>query len=273
MYISEDLQKELRAKYNPDGSMLRRAQLRMVEMLSYFDDFCQKHNLTYWIDAGTLLGAVRHGGFIPWDDDTDVMMPKKDYDKLKKVMLSEPEHEEFVLQCHETDPEFYGVWLVLRDKKSEYIQDSNLHRMRKYRGVQIDIIACDNRYINTLYKFCARFRYNFINKPLLKNTNLTHAPLKVKIVYHFFQKVLVPFCHFISLPFSHDRMKYYYGAPWNSYRQVKNIYPVSRIVFENVELSAPHNPEGYLTDEYKSWQSIPPEDKIRTHDVNVVFNY
>jgi len=74
---------ELREKYNPDGSELRHAQLRMLEMLSFLDKVCTENKITYWIDDGTLLGAVRHGGFIPWDDDVDVAMPLDDYSGLK----------------------------------------------------------------------------------------------------------------------------------------------------------------------------------------------
>ena len=53
---------------------LRSCQLKQLEILKIFDRICRKHNLRYWIDGGTLLGAVRHKGFIPWDDDLDVAM-------------------------------------------------------------------------------------------------------------------------------------------------------------------------------------------------------
>ena len=65
---------ELRQRYNPEGSLLRRHQLRMLEILKEIDRICQKHRIDYWLSSGTLLGAVRHGGFIPWDDDLDIEM-------------------------------------------------------------------------------------------------------------------------------------------------------------------------------------------------------
>ena len=60
-----DYHDELRTQYNPDGSELRRAQLKMLDMLKFIDKVCQEHHITYWIESGTLLGAARHGGFIP----------------------------------------------------------------------------------------------------------------------------------------------------------------------------------------------------------------
>lgn len=82
--IDKKIQDELRIKYNPDGSDLRKAQLKMLELLKFLNKICTENNLTYWLDSGTLLGAVRHGGFIPWDDDIDVCMPYKDAVVLKK---------------------------------------------------------------------------------------------------------------------------------------------------------------------------------------------
>ena len=60
---------ELRKRFNPDGSLLRRQQLRMLELLEVIDVICRKHQIPYWLSSGTLIGAARHKGFIPWDDD------------------------------------------------------------------------------------------------------------------------------------------------------------------------------------------------------------
>ena len=65
--------------------LLRQVQLIQLEILKDFVKVCNKYNLQYFLDGGTLLGAVRHKGFIPWDDDLDVAMPRKDYDKFCKI--------------------------------------------------------------------------------------------------------------------------------------------------------------------------------------------
>ena len=71
------MSEDLRVKYNPDGSILRQHQLKMLDILIVIDGICKKHGIKYWISDGTLLGAVRHGGFIPWDDDLDIQMMRK----------------------------------------------------------------------------------------------------------------------------------------------------------------------------------------------------
>lgn len=74
---------------------LRKWQLKLLEILVYFRDFCNEHNLRFWLAAGTCLGAVRHKGFIPWDDDLDVQMPREDYDKLLKLWDKYADTEKF----------------------------------------------------------------------------------------------------------------------------------------------------------------------------------
>ncbi|MCD8203323.1 MAG: LicD family protein, partial [Prevotella sp.] len=129
IYNTGETSEQLKAEYNPEGSILRKAQLRMLDMLIYFDEVCKKIGVDYRIDSGNVLGAVRHGGFIPWDDDMDVVVDLKDYKRLCNYMLEHP-HSQYVLQCKKTDPEFYNFWNVLRDTKSEYIQDSRIHNIR-----------------------------------------------------------------------------------------------------------------------------------------------
>ena len=79
----------LRERFNPEGSLLRRMQHRMTEMLGEIDKICRRHNLKYWLCSGTLLGCVRHGGYIPWDDDLDIEMLREDYEKLLKILPEE----------------------------------------------------------------------------------------------------------------------------------------------------------------------------------------
>ena len=129
---------DLKQEYNPEGSTLRKAQLRMLDMLEYLQGVFEKLNVSWHLSGGNVLGAVRHKGFIPWDDDMDVCILEKDVKKVKKYLINNP-HPQYKLQCKETDSNFFERWLVLRDIKSEYIIDTPMHNCRKYRGLQVDI--------------------------------------------------------------------------------------------------------------------------------------
>ena len=96
---------------------LRQLQLIALRLLKIFDQICQDNNLSYWLDAGTLLGAVRHNGFIPWDDDLDVMMPYEDYIKFCNLPSSAFPEDVF-LQTQQTDTDYICPWVKLRDKFS-----------------------------------------------------------------------------------------------------------------------------------------------------------
>ena len=79
-----------------------------LELLFYFDSFCKEHHLRYFLSGGTLLGAIRHQGFIPWDDDVDVMMPRKDYEKF--ISLSEEISERYHLSECRLEKEYTYPW-------------------------------------------------------------------------------------------------------------------------------------------------------------------
>lgn len=121
---------------------LTETELKEIELdiLSFIHDFCQKHHLKYWIAFGTLLGAVRHKGFIPWDDDVDVCMPREDYDKFLKLMMRESD-ERYRLIAQENDEEYYFTFARLVDNRTTL----KLRGMREIRkmGVFVDVFPLD----------------------------------------------------------------------------------------------------------------------------------
>ena len=145
-YNTGETDESLRQEYNPEGSMMRELQYRMLDMLLYLDDVCKKLNIQYYLDGGTCLGAVRHGGFIPWDDDMDVVIDVKDYKRLCDYLLEHP-HPQYILHNRQTDDNYYVGWAKLRDLQSEstYHGDNvirgNQERIFKYSGVIVGFFA------------------------------------------------------------------------------------------------------------------------------------
>lgn len=266
--IDLNTQQELRIKYNPDGSDLRKGQLRMLEMLKFVDKVCTDNNITYWLDSGTLLGAARHGGYIPWDDDTDICMPYKDAEHFKKIMLENNPSNEFVLQCRETDKGFFGCWYVLRDLKSEYLQDSLMHKRRELRGLQIDIFIVENKTLTPLYWIAAMINSCLVDKPMQHIKSFSLAKKIAIPSFYFVHKIVKPLFRFISP--KRDFVRLTYGSYFYK-RFVKNIYPLRKISFEGHDFNCPANFDGYLENIYGSnWKELP--QQIQTHNVEIRFN-
>ena len=123
---------------------LRKLQMIELEMLLEVDRICRQHQIQYFLAAGTLLGAVRHGGFIPWDDDADLYMFRNDYDRFLEVCRTELNTDKFFMQTYETDPEYRWFYGKLRRKGTEYLR-AGQEAIRCMSGVSIDIFVMDNQ--------------------------------------------------------------------------------------------------------------------------------
>ncbi len=273
--IDIELQKKLRNQYSPEGSPLRRAQLRMVEMLIFIDSICKENSLKYWLSFGTLLGAVRHGGFIPWDDDTDICMPVEDLKKFKKIMLENNPSQEFVFQCHESDPGYYrSEWCVLRDLKSEYLQDNRFHNNLKYRGLQVDIFPVEKNLSLKLKSLIDNIQYYFITKPTLSDR--WYAKLLRPFRSFFWWGVnylAIPLCRRYKSKSTKDIFSISYGVviPYKLLGNESIIYPLKRITFEGIGLNVPGDYDSYLSNLYGNWMDIPSSSGIKTHNAEFIF--
>ena len=258
-------QKELRARYNPDGSDLRRAQLKMLDMLIFIDEICSQLSITYWLESGTLLGAVRHGGFIPWDDDTDICMPYDDYLKFKQYMLDYNISKQYVLQCHETDNNYYGTWGVLRDLNNHYVKNDYRLNSFEYQGLQVDIFPVDQKSRSRSLWKISRWIYAWlVQAPQHRGHYMRYLRWNISIAYHFLTKVYTPCSHSITCK-DKQHFFYRYGMFWWRKYKCVDIFPLSRINFEGVSLSAPNDVDAYLTECYGNWRQIPPEKDRYNH--------
>jgi len=127
---------------------LRKLHIILLELLIELDSICRKHGIEYTLSGGTLLGAVRHGGFIPWDDDVDVSMRREDYDRFREACKIELDTSRFFWQDNTTDPEYPWGYGRLRRNDSEFVRIGQEH-MKMRTGIFLDVFP--NDYIPQFY--------------------------------------------------------------------------------------------------------------------------
>lgn len=117
-------------------------QEKLFEILCYFDEFCRQHDLGYYLADGTVLGAVRHQGFIPWDDDIDVLMTRDQYERFLQAAATDLDTERFFLQNVETEPTFPCWWSKIRMNNTTFIEEGCLDNPM-HQGLYMDIFVLD----------------------------------------------------------------------------------------------------------------------------------
>lgn len=175
------------------GDDLKQAQKIMVYITKKVHAVCVKHNIKYWLDYGSLLGAIRHGGFIPWDDDMDICMLREDYEKFCKIAQEEL-GEEFFWQTPETEPNFFPEFGRVRLKNtlwlSSYLENANFSQ----NGFFLDIFPLDpfpkSRFLVkmiTLYKGLA-------NCVVAYKIYKSHSPNIFKHLMQIILSCILPIC-------------------------------------------------------------------------------
>lgn len=145
-----------------DEKSLRKLQLIELEMLIEVDRICRKNGIRYTLTGGTLLGAVRHGGFIPWDDDADISMLRAEYERFRSVCEKELDHERFYFQDMKSTEGYRWGYAKLRRRGTVFLRENQEH-MPYEQGVFIDIFPRDGvpdgmimRKIHKFACFCVR---------------------------------------------------------------------------------------------------------------------
>lgn len=266
-------------------------QLIQKKELAIFKEFirvCEKHNLTYYILGGTLLGAVRHKGFIPWDDDIDIGMPRKDYNKFMQL-----EQNEFCfpykLVNEKNTPNFTKAFMNLQDTSTKILMTySNIPHEE---SLWIDIFPIDGLPKNPIKKWLHEKNYLFsrmlvqlsqFNKVV--NQNKPNRPLLEKIIIKLadvfnIEKILkYEVCQkrYISVISKYDMREYYSGNYTGAYK-LRELVPTDYfgsgvlLPFETIQVKAPLKYKEYLEAIYgKNYMQLPPEETRVPHQYNII---
>lgn len=248
---------------------------RLVEMVSWFHDFCQCNNLRYYALGGTMLGAVRHSGFIPWDDDIDIGMPRADYERLEELLAGK-KNGKYVLETPNTEAEdFYYPFTKLYDTTTTLIENT---RCRIKRGIYLDIFPLDG-IGNTEQE--SRNNYELVNRKRNFLLTRTGGIRKGRSLYKNLAVIAARFIPGINnkkllADVVKECRKYDYDScewcgnlvgAWG----FKEIMPRSIMgkptpyKFESITVFGAEDADGYLTSLYGDWRKLPPEDKRVTH--------
>lgn len=262
------------------NTALRKCQLVMLRMLRIVDLICREYGISYWLDGGTLLGAVRHEGFIPWDDDIDIVMPRRDFDRFIECARSMlPEDLDIDTTADSGNERGFNVPCRIRDRYSRIVETHSADNLGL--GLFVDIIPSDVYharppllFLETTYKRLysnATKVYDLSRNIRRRKQGLlgsTFNVLPLVSVARFCVRLLNRFSRTLL---SYNKFQredtgapgYGYDVRWVRMFKRQDIYPLKRMRFEDAEFLVPHNTDGVLKVFYGANYMTPPERSKR----------
>ena len=264
---------------------LREAQILMKTILRDIDKICRENNISYWIESGTMLGAKRHNGFIPWDDDIDIGMMRKDYERFLELA---PSHlpDDLFLQNAQLDSGVENSWSKVRHKYSKLIEEYNAEY---HEGLFVDIFPYDFYECNLTDKSYIRKKISEINYLMLFKSKL---PYEKNIVENLKRGIAKGYKQILIRKdlneFCVDRQKKAingikkengrfvgYGSEigefdFDRYMEKDIIFPVKEGEFEDIKVKIPNDSHRYLTTIYgESYMDIPKIEDRYNHNKGI----
>lgn len=245
-----------------------------LDILIHFDSFCKNEELYYTLAGGTLLGAIRHKGFIPWDDDIDVMMPREDYNRMLQIVKTKKISKDFELLVPGDEGYFYPFAKVCNNKTVAEMDDNY-----SKHGIWIDIFPMDtlpedNDNLRKLFKKTRFWRAVVISMTTRlsgeKSAKKKIAKLALKIYANIYGKAkVVKKANQIAQSYNNTETSYIGGALWgygSGERLNRNDYLDScEVEFEKHYFKAPKCWNEYLIGLYGDYMKLPPVEKRQTH--------
>lgn len=251
----------LRAKYNPDGSQLRRDQMELLKMLRFVANICDANGIEWWLSSGTLLGAARHEGFIPWDDDLDIVLLKRDCKRLERI-LERLDSKEYVYHSMRTDVEYVNTFGKFRKREGRITTCNRRYNYYKWAGIGFDIFAIEKTnyfaaraaqvIYNNLQHLTSYIRWGWVRKPL------------IRLIECLCLGIINPILRLVGL--INPRKEYHYtlGTGWARHTFfMKDTLPLAKARFEGEEWPVPKDMDAYLKGVYGDWRRLPSDEQIR----------
>lgn len=254
-----------------------------LDLLRHFIDICDKLNINYYLVHGSLLGAIKYKGFIPWDDDIDVAMKRTDYDRFKKYAGEYLPNNVF-LQNNDTDPFFPRFLMRLQNLDTTWIDEDTAHLDIK-KGIFIDIFSingCPPK--KNEKKYCKRRKH--LSRVFVVHTNKKisyRMGLRTRVikflhdvfgVYSNIQKNVKKYEKLTS-EYSTDDREYWFESMTNPKTEKLEsswFNDVTYAEFEGIKVKIPSNYDAYLTKRYGDWKADLPDDQKYGHHFALVMD-
>lgn len=268
---------------------LKEIQKRLVVMLAVFDEYCKKHNLKYFAWGGTMLGAIRHHGFIPWDDDIDVMMPRPDYNRLMDLTTTGFVDGYRIIGPH-NQHNMPLAYMKMEDMNSTIVD--NILAIDHPSGIFIDIMPMDGvpsdaKDAENMFNQYKKYQKGAVSSSIpytLKNVISKDKDVKrismlsyVKsLVYRilFSSQYFYNKCEKLAASYDYSTSEYVriYSSPHFSKHRMKKAWFENTVEadFENIKIKCPADYDAILTLLYKNYMELPPVEK-RTTDHHFFF--
>jgi len=261
-----------------DQQILKKLQDIELEILQEIVRICEDQKLTYFLVGGTLLGAIRHKGFIPWDDDLDIAMPRNDYENFLKLCQTKLSPK-YYLHCNQTDPDYWLPFAKVR-KNGTIFEENPLTSINSHKGIYVDIFPLDNAnkqksiIQDVQAKITKRLSSLVIHKRGLnvaepRRWRLTNILLKILRTTKL--QTLTKLQTKVMSYNNNYGSEYYVnlGSNYNYIKQTipKNIYhPPIKVEFKGTLYNVPHDWAYVLKRIYGDYMKIPPAEKRVTHN-------
>jgi len=246
-------------------------QNKILEIAVYFDKLCKENDITYYLMGGSALGAMRHQGFIPWDDDLDVFMDFENYTRFIKVCKTKLDIEQFYFQKEGTE-EWPMYFSKIRMNGTTFIEEDTKNN-NMHKGFYIDIMCLNNVSSNQIYRYIQFLAARLVTiKTLSQRNYITDSKLK-KTAMYLFKYIITENLKFrllkIVRSLNHkntDYVGHFFGrAKFNNTSFKKNYLGSPRYVkFSNTFLPVPNQVEKYLSLRYGPKFMEMPDEKTKS---------
>lgn len=241
-----------------------------AKILMETDKICRENNLIYFVFYGTLLGTVRHKGFIPWDDDIDIIMPREDYNKLIALFHNNLGH--LCLICPENNKDTIYPHGKIVDTRTELFVKGYRH-VPDY-GIGIDVFPIDYM-LDDETENMKRIKKAFLMRRLIEHSAATSMGKansfrqQVKKAFAFMASRFVNTYYMICKLNSYNRdnkISSHMGVAWDASLPVDKLFPPQNLEFEGFKVYAPNDPDYFLTLKFGDYMQLPPvEDQVPKH--------